>query len=325
MSSSDDVSVFANTSDFPEVKHVPVRALRRTSFFSIHTFPAGLFLHKQRLSAYDIQHAQGFCGGSPNIVTAHICLGKYLESLQNVPWTTRTSLKLSASRERNFYRNYEGAVIVLSQRMRQEFLEQYDSRSEIIVIPHGVDSERFHPRNRSQYRSEIRKSLGISDQETVGLYVGDLAKSHSVLQKLAVSSPNIRFCILTRSTGYRWSSTNTIFLNSDPQVEKYYAAADFFVYPTVYDSFGLTVLEAMASGLPVFASDRAGVSECMDHGINGFVFRLDQWIDGVLTNSMKQDLLARIGSQAAEKARQYSWQEVVRKTRDVYSRVLKQC
>jgi glycosyltransferase involved in cell wall biosynthesis len=51
----------------------------------------------------------------------------------------------------------------------------------------------------------------------------------------------------------------------------YYAAADIYVQPTFYDSFGLTALEAAACGLPVITSRSAGVSELVRDGREGYV------------------------------------------------------
>jgi glycosyltransferase involved in cell wall biosynthesis len=66
------------------------------------------------------------------------------------------------------------------------------------------------------------------------------------------------------------------------QIERYYAAADAFVFPSVNDSFGLVVLESMASGLPVFSSDQAGAAELIDSGRDGFVLPLKEWVEATV-------------------------------------------
>ena len=53
------------------------------------------------------------------------------------------------------------------------------------------------------------------------------------------------------------------------QVERYYAAADLFLFPTFYDAFGLVVTEALASGLPVVCSREAGAAELIEDGLRG--------------------------------------------------------
>src|SRR6202040_3286565 len=63
------------------------------------------------------------------------------------------------------------------------------------------------------------------------------------------------------------------FLPPSPDVMQFYAAADAYVGPSLEDAYGLPILEAMACGLPVIASARAGASEIVHHGENGFVLR----------------------------------------------------
>lgn len=61
-----------------------------------------------------------------------------------------------------------------------------------------------------------------------------------------------------------------IFCGPQREIEKFYAASDLFVFPTIYEPFGLVVLEAMASGLPVITTKLCGASEIITHGENGF-------------------------------------------------------
>ena len=54
---------------------------------------------------------------------------------------------------------------------------------------------------------------------------------------------------------------------------QFYAAADAYAGPSLEDAYGLPVIEAMASGLPVIASINAGASEVISHGLNGLLLR----------------------------------------------------
>ncbi len=65
----------------------------------------------------------------------------------------------------------------------------------------------------------------------------------------------------------------TVFAGSTDEPEKYYGAADLFAHPAFYDSFSLTVLEALASGLPVVTTSTTGASGILNHGEDGFVIR----------------------------------------------------
>ena len=82
-----EVAVFANRYERPvEARWAAhhVRAWRGSALASVQTFPWGLRAQASALAAYEIRHAQGYCGGRPNVVTAHICVAAYLDSLRAV-------------------------------------------------------------------------------------------------------------------------------------------------------------------------------------------------------------------------------------------------
>ena len=62
-----------------------------------------------------------------------------------------------------------------------------------------------------------------------------------------------------------------IFAGSTDEPEKYYGASDLLVHPTFYDACSLTVLEALASGLPVVTTASNGASGVLSHGEEGWV------------------------------------------------------
>ena len=320
LSREHEVAVFANRCERPpearwQSHHV--RASRSSALATVQTFPLGLRSHRGLLADYDIRHSQGFCGGDPNVVTAHICVAAYLNSLSFISARNRVSLKLMAAAEARFYRNYDGRVIAVSQKVATELREFYQVRGPITVVHHGVDADRFDKRKRDLFRNQVRTEWGY-DEETVALYVGDLTKAHVHLKALAESSPAVRLVIVSGSTRYVWQAPNVRFLPPTRQLERYYAAADAFVFPTTYDAFGMVVLEAMASGLPVFCSSQAGASEVIASGENGFVIPLADWVAVTATGLSNRDHLRAVGRQAETTAHARDWPTVVQKVEDVY-------
>lgn len=319
-----EVAVFANTCERPaearwQSHHV--RAWRGSALACVQTFPFGMLAHKKALAGYDIRHTQGYCGGEPNVVTAHICVAAYLEALRGVSPRHRLSLQLMAAAESRFYRRYEGRVIAVSQKIAIELRKFYGVRGPIKVIPHGVDTSRFNQSNRERHRTSLRRELNIGGDETLALYAGDLTKAHSYLKELAAAAPKVRFVIVTASRAYHWTSPNVQILPPTAELERYYAAADAFVFPTTYDSFGMVLLEAMASGLAVFSSDRAGAAELIASGKDGFVTSLDEWVEATAQRIKDPDLLARTGIAGAATAQRHDWQQVVTAVEQLYFEV----
>jgi len=178
-------------------------------------------------------------------------------------------------------------IIAISDMVKQDIIQWYGiPENQIEVVYNGVDTERFHPRNR-QYREEIRRRHGIND-EFVILFVSnnfrmkglghlikalaEIKKEHHPPLKLLVlgrdrQAPYLR---LARKMGI---SEEVLFAGSTDEPEKYYGAADLLVHPTFYDACSLTVLEALASGLPVISTVSNGASGVLNDGQGGFVIR----------------------------------------------------
>jgi UDP-glucose:(heptosyl)LPS alpha-1,3-glucosyltransferase len=324
LASRHDVTVFANYCERPPDSRwnfVSVRAWRTNALATVHTFPMALRSAAPQLAAFDIRHMQGYCGGRPNVVTAHICLAAYLNSLRDISSRSRASLRLMAAAEARFYRHYEGHVIAISKKIVQELQEFYQVRGPISVIPHGVDASLFSSNNDAHAGATVRSELDIDKDSTLALYVGDLTKAHTHLKAISAAAPEVEFVIVTSSKQYRWSASNVHLVPATPELARYYAAADAFVFPTTYDAFGMVLLEAMASGLAVFSSDCAGAAELIISRENGFVIPLNEWVEATAAGLRDRDSLRSVGAEAKATARRHDWSTVVAAVEQVYFNV----
>ena len=97
---------------------------------------------------------------------------------------------------------------------------------------------------------------------------------------------------------------------------KNYSEASIFVLPSVHESFGLVVLEAMASGLPVIVSDNVGAKDCIKNKINGFIFEKNNDIEltSIIQNFIdNRDLIKQMGNQSTKIAMDYDWSSITNK------------
>ncbi len=177
-------------------------------------------------------------------------------------------------------------IIAISDMVKRDLMHWYPIPEErIAVVYNGVDIENFHPRNR-QYREEIRRRHGIGKEEWVLLFVSNnfRMKGLSFLMKALADikkrgSPPFKLLILGRdrqATYLRLAreigiSKEVVFAGSTNEPEKYYGASDLLIHPTFYDACSLTVLEALASGLPVITTHSNGASGIITQGQEGFI------------------------------------------------------
>ena len=172
-------------------------------------------------------------------------------------------------------------IVAVSERVRKQLRQYYKVPDErIVTIPNGVNLSRFHPGN-SKSRAEMRLSFGVPRNNPLLLFVGSqfhlkglefairaLAEMEAKAYLLVVGADAVApFKRLAENLGV---SRRVIFAGARRDLPLIYPAADAFVFPTLYETFSLVCLEAMASGLPVLASPVGGIEDYLRDGQNGF-------------------------------------------------------
>lgn len=175
-------------------------------------------------------------------------------------------------------------VVAISRQGKAEIERLYgpDPRR-VTLIYNGVDLERFHPEQRTRHRKRTRESLGIADDAWTVLFVGSgfERKGLGPLLEAFGRLPDAGSRLVVAGKGdvsrYRAAAARlglgdrVIWTGPRPDVERLYAAADAVALPARYEPFGNVHLEALASGLPVLTSARAGGSEIVRPGETGWV------------------------------------------------------
>lgn len=202
-------------------------------------------------------------------------------------------------------------VIANSEMVREDILRCFDFPSERIhLIPNGVEVEKF----ASGDRQAGRHFFNLSERDFLVLLVGAGAerKGHQQAREVVRDFPSwVQLRIIDRPPGIPM-----------PDV---YAAADAFLFPTLYDPFANVTLEAMAAGLPVITTRDNGASMVIEHGQDGFVVEhaFEIWqMRAYLTTLFERSVREKIRAAARLKAAQWTLRRNVDATVGLCRRLL---
>jgi glycosyltransferase involved in cell wall biosynthesis len=205
--------------------------------------------------------------------------------------------------------SFADLVLVPSRFVANQLLDRGLPEARVAVIPYGVDLEAFSPDTNRPPNARV-----------CCVYVGQIShrKGIPVLLRAARGLPDVEFLMtgqLVTPSLLRGLPPNVRWMG--PQAHADVAAlmrkADIFVLPSLEDSYGLVVAEAMASGLPVLVTDHAGASEAIDPGWNGLIVPAGDHT--ALTAAVRRladdaDLRTRMGRSARDRVSAgHSWAE----------------
>ena len=189
---------------------------------------------------------------------------------------------------------------------------------QVQVMSRGIDSELFSPVKRSL---QLRSNWGVGSDDPVVLYVGRIAQEKNIL--LAMQSfdtfkrlqPNGKMVLVgdgPMRKALELAYPEAIFAGElrGELLAQYYASADIFLFPSLTDTFGNVVLEAMASGLHVLGFDYAAPGTLIQKGFNGSLAKLGNESDFIekleyIALSWKTNSLIR--EHARETSKNLSW------------------
>lgn len=248
-----------------------------------------------------------------------------------------TSKKIVAYLTKFYCDKTASELIVPTKKTYNLFKEKYHFDKDIYIVPTGIETERFHRENFTKAQIlDKRKSLGISNNDFVILFVGRLAKEKNVnflleQQKiLNKKNKNLKLVIVgsgpdlehfkTMSKKLKIDDT-TIFTDKVPweEIPIYYQIADVFVTASLTETQGLTLIEAIASSVPVVAINDSSFSDVIVDGLNGYLFdtkkQYRNYITELINDEDKRKYLSR---QARVSSNNHSYKYFGERVLDVY-------
>lgn len=218
--------------------------------------------------------------------------------------------------------------IAVSQTTRAFYEEYVPKSKKAVLIPNAVDTDKFNP--------NIEPFEEFKDGKVNILYVGrfeprkepgilfdaylKLRKKHNNLRLIMVGDGPLRRSLKRKANGK--SDIVMPGAATPADLPRWYTTADIFCSPASHgESFGIVLLEAMATGTPVVGADNEGYSKVIEHNQNGLLAPM-QDIEGTAEALEKLILHPRIRLRLADNglefAQKYSWDKVARRIEKFY-------
>jgi phosphatidylinositol alpha-mannosyltransferase len=234
---------------------------------------------------------------------------------------------------RRFFKRLDGHITV-SEAARQYHLRYFPA--DYAVIPNGVDVEHFN-------RADLRPIDEFADGPPNILFVGRLEKRKGLPHLIEAfvhvkrEMPDVRLIVVgaydeldkvpfrLRVRFLGLTDVHFVGRVTDEELARYYRTADVFCAPsTGMESFGMVLLEAMAAGAPVVASDIEGYREVVDDGAQGVLVRPEdpEALAAALVSLLRDPARRRAMSAAGrEKAQLYSWRVIAARVLEYYGAI----
>lgn len=208
--------------------------------------------------------------------------------------------------------------------------------AEYDIIPNGVDTRHYHQEGpiRQEFKDGKLNILFVGRlEERKG--VGDLIRACALVKKdypnfrLIIAGPGLRLRAYYEMLARTLLGDQVVFTRFVPfdQLPQYYRTADIFCSPANSgESFGIVLLEAMASGTPVVATNIPGYASVITNREDGLLAKPSNErsiADALLTMIHDRNLRQRIIDKGLVTAEKYSWENVSRQVDDYYRTVIK--
>ncbi len=231
------------------------------------------------------------------------------------------------------------AIITVSEFIRHEIIQQFKvDEGRIFAVPNSV-SDHFRPVDDNERINALKLKYGI--KKRYFLHVGNIEprknlvnlfracdriwdKLHNDFQLVVVGKRGWLYSEIFDTLKKAEFSSNVVFTGyvSDDDMPVLYSGADFFIFPSVYEGFGLPILEAMRCGVPVITSRVASLPEVAgEAALYVNPHNPDDIAEKMMTLAYDDTLKEALREKGFHQARNFSWEKTARKTLDVYEMV----
>jgi len=226
---------------------------------------------------------------------------------------------------------YTDILITINREDESRAKEKFNARNVYYLPGIGISVERY--RNKCFDKIYKRKELGLSENDFVILSVGELNKNknHEIIIKALykIKEKNIHYMICGKGPLERRFiklinkynlNDNVHLMGFRTDIDEIYKISDLFVFPSFREGLSVALMEALASGLPVIASNIRGNNDLIEHGKNGILIddnKIDSYVNAILQIYNKT-----ISLQCFDNYEIYDLYNIMKIMKKIYSEIL---
>lgn len=228
-------------------------------------------------------------------------------------------------------------LIVPTKKTYDLFKEKYQVDRNIHIIPTGIEIERFYKENLDAKKIEaLKKKENISKDDFTLIFIGRLGQEKNVvflldvMKELVPKYPNLKLLIVGDGPDFdeyknlckKYKIENNVIMTGKvawEEVPYYYQLADLFITASKTETQGLTVIEAMAAGVPPICIEDESFLTVLVDGLNGRIFKTKKECKNIILELYKdKKLLNKLSHQARINSERYSSKYFAESILDVY-------
>ncbi|MFH1889557.1 MAG: glycosyltransferase family 4 protein, partial [Nanoarchaeota archaeon] len=312
---------------------------KRISYFMFDNRVINEITQENKAESFDIIHTHGW-------LTSGAFISKYFNNLKWIHTfhaLEKNRLKFMSEEEKKYFEiirwmestiKNADALITVSDNLKKEVLQAYPvSEKKIYSIPNGVDLKMYHPDG--------------SPKDKTTLYVGrfSLEKGidlvYKIAEKVLKKDKEMKFIVVASDSGIPKSLEGisdkfSELLKEYPdrfiwhrktlsreELSDLYKKCAIYIQPSRYESFGMTVLEAMACGLATVVSNKGGMPELVQNAGRVIPLNTKRFLNEVIRLSEDYRLRERYSRRAIKRAENFSWEDISKRTLELYKIIAK--
>lgn len=233
-------------------------------------------------------------------------------------------------------------VITTPSQSMKKLISHYGIKKEIVVIPNAINLEVFQERNEEQCKKLVEQA-GLKDSDIVLLYVGRISFEKNVdkiIKALAIMKKrnitNVKLLLVGEGTALKQiremvysegisDMVKFIGAVNNEIIKYFYQISDIFTFTSTSETFGMVIIEALASGLPVLAIKAPGVVDIVTDGVEGLLVEdeISQFAERLEILVKNRNLRKKLSEGARNTAQRYNVDTISDQMLNLYQRLIK--